>query len=72
MVGQFEFGPDGKVAKKIQESVVSLIPDASIFMTSLDVENEKYALISTISYISANKCRFHEGSMRTYLYRRNI
>ena len=36
-----EFGADGKVAKKIQDTCKSVHPEGSFFIASLDDEGEK-------------------------------
>ena len=41
VVLQLEIGADGKVAKKIQETLRSIHPSGSFFIASLDDEAEK-------------------------------
>jgi hypothetical protein len=41
VVVQFEFGQDGKLGKKMFDSMQSIHPAASYFLISLDEESEK-------------------------------
>jgi hypothetical protein len=41
VVAQFEFGVDGKLGKKMYETMMAVHPAASFFLVSLDEEAEK-------------------------------
>lgn len=44
-----DFGGDGKVAKKMQDKLKTLLPEASLFLASLDDDLTKVTLFATAS-----------------------
>ena len=49
VVCMLEFGADGKVAKKIQDTCKAIYPEGSFFIASLDEEGEKLGLFPIVS-----------------------
>jgi hypothetical protein len=43
IVEALDFGGDGKVARKMQDKLKSILPEASLFLASLDDDLSKYA-----------------------------
>jgi soluble P-type ATPase len=41
IISQLDFGADGKIAKKIQDVIRALHPEATIFIASPDDDGEK-------------------------------
>lgn len=48
IVEALDFGGDGKVAKKMQDKLKTILPDASLFLASLDDDMTKYVLLNAL------------------------
>jgi hypothetical protein len=46
IVEALDFGGDGKVARKMQDKLKTILPEASLFLASLDDDLTKYAPVS--------------------------
>ena len=44
IVEALDFGGDGKVARKMQDKLKTILPEASLFLASLDDDLTKYSL----------------------------
>jgi len=49
LVQGMDFGADGKVAKKIQDKLKTLCPALSVFLCSIDDDNEKVSMYFTVT-----------------------
>lgn len=52
IVEALDFGGDGKVARKMQDKLKTILPDASLFLASLDDDLTKYCLTHQLLFSS--------------------